>query len=169
MILVSLGIGAATFFGMVAQATPTSSWCSSLRARCFRLWNASLRQPGVSWVGQQCIVFLLVASAFPFSPRAAAVRSGLVMLGGALQIITSSHPAPPSAAATHRLALRCALSPCGAPRAASVHGADRALGVQTNPGPAERGALRNLPGRHRWGEYRNLPPLRLRQRILDTH
>jgi hypothetical protein len=50
----------------------------------------SLRQPGVSWVGQQSIVFLLVASAFPFSPRAAAVRSGLVMAGGALQILTSS-------------------------------------------------------------------------------
>jgi uncharacterized membrane protein YccC len=50
----------------------------------------SLRQPGVSWVGQQTVVFLLVASAFPFSPRAAAIRSSLVLAGGALQIITST-------------------------------------------------------------------------------
>jgi uncharacterized membrane protein YccC len=50
----------------------------------------SLRQAGVSWVGQQFIVFLLVASGFPFSPRAAAVRSCLVMAGGALQIVSSS-------------------------------------------------------------------------------
>jgi uncharacterized membrane protein YccC len=50
----------------------------------------SLRQAAVSWVGQQSIVFLLIASAFPFSPRAAAIRSGLVMAGGALQIVTSS-------------------------------------------------------------------------------
>ena len=50
----------------------------------------SLRQPGVSWVGQQSVVFLLIASAFPSSPRGAAVRSGLVLAGGALQILTSS-------------------------------------------------------------------------------
>ena len=50
----------------------------------------SLRQPGVSWVGQQSVVFLLVSSAFPASPRAAAVRAGLVMAGAVLQILTSS-------------------------------------------------------------------------------
>jgi hypothetical protein len=58
MILVSLGIGAATFIGMVA--------------------------------GHTNFILVLLTAAFPFSPRAAAVRSGLVMAGGALQIVTSS-------------------------------------------------------------------------------
>src|SRR6202453_2038856 len=89
MILAALGIGAATFVGMVAGHT---NFILVLIAggTAFAYGMLSLRQPGVSWVGQQSIVFLLVASAFPFSPRAAAVRSGLVMAGGALQILTSS-------------------------------------------------------------------------------
>jgi hypothetical protein len=89
MILVSLGIGAATFIGMVAGHTNFILVLLTAGA-AFVYGMLSLRQAGVSWVGQQSIVFLLVASAFPFSPRAAAVRSGLVMAGGALQIITSS-------------------------------------------------------------------------------
>jgi hypothetical protein len=89
MILVSLGIGAATFLGMVAGHTNFILVLIAGGAG-FSYGMLSLRQPGVSWVGQQCTVFLLVASAFPFSPRAAAVRSGLVMAGGALQILTSS-------------------------------------------------------------------------------
>ena len=89
MILATLGIGLATFVGMVAGHT---NFILVLFAACsgFIYGMLSLRQPGVAWVMQQCIVFLLVASAYPFSPRAAAVRSGLVMAGGALQIITSS-------------------------------------------------------------------------------
>jgi Fusaric acid resistance protein-like len=89
MILASLGIGVATFIGMVAGHT---SFIMVLLAAAagFVYGMLSLRQAGVSWVGQQSIVFLLVASAYPFSPRAAAVRSGLVMAGGALQILTSS-------------------------------------------------------------------------------
>src|SRR5580693_8231923 len=89
MILVSLGIGAATFIGMVAGHTNFILVLLTAGAG-FVYGMLSLRQAGVSWVGQQSIVFLLVASAFPFSPRAAAVRSALVMAGGALQIITSS-------------------------------------------------------------------------------
>jgi hypothetical protein len=89
MILVTLGTGAATFLGMVAGHTNISLLLIAAGA-AFACGMLSLRQPGVSWVGQQFIVFLLVASGFPFSPRAAAVRSGLVMAGGALQIISSS-------------------------------------------------------------------------------
>jgi Fusaric acid resistance protein-like len=89
MILASLGIGAATFVGMVAGHT--SFLLVGMAAGAgFVYGMLSLREPGVSWVGQQSIAFLLVASAFPFSPRAAAVRSALVMAGGALQIVTSS-------------------------------------------------------------------------------
>ncbi len=89
MILASLGIGAATFVGMVAGHTNFILVLIAAGAG-FVYGMLSLRQPGVSWVGQQSIVFLLVASAFPFSPRAAAIRSGLVMAGSALQILTSS-------------------------------------------------------------------------------
>ena len=45
------------------------------------------RAAGVSWVGQQWLITLLVASAFPFHLRDAAVRASLVLAGGALQII----------------------------------------------------------------------------------
>jgi Fusaric acid resistance protein-like len=89
MILASLGISAATFLGMVAGHTNFILVLLAAGAG-FVYGMLSLREPGVSWVGQQTIVFLIVASAYPSSPRAAAVRSGLVMAGGALQIITSS-------------------------------------------------------------------------------
>jgi hypothetical protein len=89
MILVTLGTGAATFLGMVAGHTNFTVVLIAAGAG-FVYGMLSLRQAGVSWVGQQFIVFLLVASGFPFSPRAAAIRSSLVMAGGALQIISSS-------------------------------------------------------------------------------
>jgi hypothetical protein len=89
MILASLGIATATFIGMIAGHTNFILVLFTAGAG-FVYGMLSLRQPGVSWVGQQSVVFLLVASAFPFSPRAAAVRSGLVLAGGALQILTSS-------------------------------------------------------------------------------
>jgi hypothetical protein len=89
MILVTLGTGAATFLGMVAGHTNFTLVLIAAGAG-FVYGMLSLRQAGVGWVGQQFIVFLLVASGFPFSPRAAAIRSSLVMAGGALQIISSS-------------------------------------------------------------------------------
>jgi hypothetical protein len=89
MLLASLGIGVATFAGMVVGHTGFRLVAIAAGA-AFVYGMLSMREAGVGWVGQQCIVFLLVASAFPFSPRAAAVRSGLVMAGGALQILTAS-------------------------------------------------------------------------------
>jgi Fusaric acid resistance protein-like len=89
MILVSLGIGAATFIGMVAGHT-SLILVAIAAAAGFTYGMLSLRQAGISWVGQQSVVFFLVASAFPFSPKAAALRSALVMAGGALQILTSA-------------------------------------------------------------------------------
>jgi hypothetical protein len=89
MILASLGISTATFIGMVAGHTNFILVLIAAGA-AFTYGMLSLRQAGVSWVGQQSIVFLLVASAFPFSPRAAAARAALVMAGGVLQIVTSS-------------------------------------------------------------------------------
>src|SRR5271165_4214497 len=76
MILASLGISAATFLGMVVGHTGFILVLIAAGAG-FVYGLLSLRQAGISWVGQQSIVFLLVASAFPFSPRAAAARAGL--------------------------------------------------------------------------------------------
>jgi hypothetical protein len=89
MILGSLGISVFTFTGMVAGHTNFILVAFAAGA-AFVYGMLSLREPAVSWVGQQSMVFLLVASSFPFSPRAAAIRSALVMAGGALQIVTST-------------------------------------------------------------------------------
>jgi uncharacterized membrane protein YccC len=48
------------------------------------------REAGYSWVGQQCVVTFLVASAFPASIEAAANRALLIIAGGALQILFSA-------------------------------------------------------------------------------
>jgi hypothetical protein len=89
MILASLGISAATFVGMVAGHT-NFTLVAIAAAGGFLYGMLSLRHAAVGWVGQQSVIFLLVASAFPFSPKAAAIRSSLVMAGGAIQILTSS-------------------------------------------------------------------------------
>ena len=89
MILAALGISVATFVGMVAGHTHI--YLVFVAAGVAFIYGAlSLRQAGFSWVGQQFLVFLLVASGFPFSPRAAVIRSSLVMAGGVVQILSSS-------------------------------------------------------------------------------
>ncbi len=45
---------------------------------------------GLSWVGQQASVALFVASAFPSSPRPAFIRAGLILAGGAVQLVITS-------------------------------------------------------------------------------
>src|ERR1700677_4840577 len=58
MILASLGIGATTFIGMVAGHTSFILVLIASGAG-FIYGMLSMRQPGVSWVGQQAVVFLL--------------------------------------------------------------------------------------------------------------
>lgn len=48
------------------------------------------RNTGLSWVGQQASVALLVASAFPTGPKPALIRAGLIAGGGALQLVITS-------------------------------------------------------------------------------
>jgi Fusaric acid resistance protein-like len=89
MIFASLGIAFSTFIGMVVGHE------NYLLIPIAGLWGfgygmLSSRPSGYGWVGQQCVVFLLVASAFPFSVRAAAVRASLVLVGGAVQILCTS-------------------------------------------------------------------------------
>ena len=47
----------------------------------------TIRNAGLSWVGQQASVALFVASAFPSAPRPALVRAGLIVLGGTVQTL----------------------------------------------------------------------------------
>ncbi len=48
------------------------------------------RNAGLSWVGQQASVALLIASAFPTGPKAALIRAGLIAAGGAVQVLITS-------------------------------------------------------------------------------
>jgi hypothetical protein len=48
------------------------------------------RDTGLSWVGQQASIAMLVASAFPTGPKPAFIRAGLIAAGGALQVIVTS-------------------------------------------------------------------------------
>lgn len=89
VLFVSFGMGFSTFIGMVAGHT---NWTLTLIAAAFGFGYGMLskREAGYSWVGQQCVVTLLVASAFPFSPRDAAVRAALISAGGLLQLLLSA-------------------------------------------------------------------------------
>lgn len=48
------------------------------------------RNTGLSWVGQQAIIALLVASAFPTGPKPAFIRAGLLAAGGAIQLLVTT-------------------------------------------------------------------------------
>ena len=89
MILASIGIAFSTFIGMIAGHT------NFILVPLAALWGFGYgmltdREAGYGWVGQQCVVTLLVGSAFPFSPRAAAVRASLLLAGGAIQVLNST-------------------------------------------------------------------------------
>ncbi len=89
ILFVSLGMAFSTFIGMVAGH---SNWSLTLIASVFGFGYGMLskRGAGYSWVGQQCVVTLLVASAFPFSPQKAAVRGLLIFAGGIVQLVFSA-------------------------------------------------------------------------------
>jgi hypothetical protein len=89
MILASLGIAFSTFLGMVAGHT------NSVLVPLAALWGLgygllTAREAGYGWVGQQCVVTLLVGSAFPFSAQGALVRASLLLAGGAIQVVWSA-------------------------------------------------------------------------------
>jgi uncharacterized membrane protein YccC len=89
MIFVSFGMAFSTFIGMVVGHE------NFVLVPLAALWGfgygmLSDRPAGYGWVAQQCVVTLLVASAFPFSPKAAAIRASLILVGGAAQIFIIS-------------------------------------------------------------------------------
>jgi hypothetical protein len=89
MLFVSLGMAVAAFLGVVVGHT--NFFLVAMAA----LWGfgygmLTTRAAGYSWVGQQCVITFLVASAFPASVKAAGDRALLIFAGGALQVLSSA-------------------------------------------------------------------------------
>ncbi len=89
VLFVSFGMALSTFLGMVAGH---ENWVLTLLASSFGFGYGMLskREAGYGWVAQQCVVTLLVASAFPSSAREAAPRAALMFAGGMVQLIFST-------------------------------------------------------------------------------
>lgn len=89
MIFVTFGMAFSGFFGVLIGHD------NLLLVATAMLWGfgyglLTARPEGFGWVGQQCVITFLVASAFPASPVAALVRALLLFAGGALQLVLSS-------------------------------------------------------------------------------
>ncbi|MGC2162752.1 MAG: FUSC family protein [Silvibacterium sp.] len=89
MIFASVGIAFSTFVGMVAgHANFVLVGIAALWAFGYGMLTA--RPGGYGWVGQQCVVTLLVGSAFPFAAKLAVGRAALLLAGGLIQVVWSS-------------------------------------------------------------------------------
>lgn len=89
MIFVTLGMAFSGFVGvLVGHENLFLVLLSALWAFGYGLLTA--RPEGYAWVGQQCVITFLVASAFPAPLSAAAARGLLLLAGGALQLVLSS-------------------------------------------------------------------------------
>src|SRR6202050_3697119 len=89
MMFVSLGMAFAALLGVVIGHT------NLLLVPIAALWGfgygmLTRREAGYSWVGQQCVIFFLVASAFPASVEDALDRALLILAGGALQVLSTA-------------------------------------------------------------------------------
>jgi hypothetical protein len=89
MLFVSIGMTFAAFLGVIIGYT------NYLLVPIAALWGfgygmLTTREEGYSWVGQQCVITFLVASAFPASIGPACDRALLILAGGAIQLIFSA-------------------------------------------------------------------------------
>ncbi len=89
MLFVSIGMTFAAFLGVAIGYT------NYLLVGMAAFWGfgygmLTTREEGYSWVGQQCVITFLVASAFPASVGAACDRALLILAGGTLQLISSA-------------------------------------------------------------------------------
>jgi uncharacterized membrane protein YccC len=89
MVFVSLGMAFAAFLGVVVGHT------NLLLVPIAALWGfgygmLTRREAGYRWVGQQCVIIFLVASAFPASVEDALDRALLILAGGALQVLSAA-------------------------------------------------------------------------------
>jgi len=89
MLFVSMGMAFAAFLGVVIGHSnyflvPTAALWG------FGYGMLTTREEGYSWVGQQCVITFLVASAFPASVGAALDRALLILAGGIFQLLSSA-------------------------------------------------------------------------------
>ena len=89
MLFVAVGMTFAAFLGVLIGYT------NYLLVPIAALWGfgygmLTTREEGYSWVGQQCVITFLVASAFPASLGPACDRALLILAGGAVQLISSA-------------------------------------------------------------------------------
>lgn len=86
MAVLTLGIASATLVGSLgAQWTPVVLVLCAVAALNYGVL-ASLDQTA-SWIGQQCGVYVVIASYFANGVHYAVGRTGMVLLGGALQMV----------------------------------------------------------------------------------
>jgi uncharacterized membrane protein YccC len=89
MLFVCFGMAFAAFLGVVIGHK------NLLLIPMAALWGfgygmLTIREAGYRWVGQQCVITLLVASAYPASVEAALERALLILAGGALQVLCAA-------------------------------------------------------------------------------
>ncbi|QNI30736.1 FUSC family protein [Alloacidobacterium dinghuense] len=89
MLFVSIGMTFAAFLGVIIGYT------NYLLVPIAALWAfgygmLTTREEGYSWVGQQCVITFLVASAFPASLGPACNRALLILAGGTIQLAFSA-------------------------------------------------------------------------------
>jgi hypothetical protein len=89
MIFASVGIAFSTFVGMVA-GHENAVLVAVAAFWAFGYGMLTARPGGYGWVGQQCVVTLLVGSAFPISAKPAMIRALLLLAGGVVQVVWSS-------------------------------------------------------------------------------
>ena len=89
MIFVTFGMAFSGFLGvLLGHENLLLVFVSALWAFGYGMLTG--RPGGYGWVGRQCVITFLVASAFPASLEAAADRGLLLFAGGALQLISAS-------------------------------------------------------------------------------
>jgi hypothetical protein len=89
MIFVTLGMAFSGFVGvLIGHENLLLVFTAALWGFGYGMLTA--RPDGYGWVGQQCVITFLVASAFPAPLRAAAARGLLLLAGGILQLTLSA-------------------------------------------------------------------------------
>jgi len=89
MIVAVFGCSTATLAGTVAGHK--DFWLIVAASGSALIYGVlTTRNAGLSWVGQQASVALLIASAFPTPAKPALIRAGLIAAGGAVQVLFTS-------------------------------------------------------------------------------
>lgn len=89
MIFVTVGMAFSGFVGvLIGHENLLLPFIAALWGFGYGMLTA--RPGGYGWVGQQCVITFLVASAFPAPLRAAGIRALLLLAGGVLQLLVSS-------------------------------------------------------------------------------